>query len=65
MKGEAAGEILKLTNRDIASITRLVGSLTDENIQALAKRVNPEIVEKIASENRGSLADEPQRRSVG
>jgi hypothetical protein len=49
MKGEAAGEILKLTNRDIASITQLVGSLTDENIQALAKRVNPEIVEKIDS----------------
>ncbi len=49
MKGEAAGEILKLTNRDIASITQLVGSLTDENIQALAKRVNPEIIEKIDS----------------
>ena len=49
MKGETAGEILKLTNRDIASITQLVGSLTDENIQALAKRVNPEIVEKIDS----------------
>jgi len=49
MKGEAAGEILKLTNRDIASITQLVASLTDENIQALAKRVNPEIVEKIDS----------------
>jgi hypothetical protein len=47
MKGPAAGEILKLTNRDIASITQLVGSLTDENIQALAKRVNPEIIEKI------------------
>jgi len=49
MKGEAVGEILKLTNRDIASITQLVASLTDENIQALAKRVNPEIVEKIDS----------------
>ncbi len=49
MKGEAAGEILKLTNRDIASITQLVASLTDDNIQALAKRVNPEIVEKIDS----------------
>lgn len=49
MKGEAAGELLKLTNRDITSITQLVGSLTDENIQALAKRVNPEIVEKIDS----------------
>jgi len=49
MKGEAVGEILKLTNRDIASITQLVASLTDENIQALAKRVNPEIVEKIGS----------------
>jgi hypothetical protein len=49
MKGEAAGEILRLTNRDVASITRLVDSLTDENIQVLAKRVNPEIVEKIDS----------------
>jgi hypothetical protein len=49
LKGQAAGEILKLNNRDIAAITQLVGSLTDENIQALAKRVNPEIVEKIDS----------------
>jgi len=49
VKGEAAGEVLKLTKRDIALITQLVGSLTDENIQALARRVNPEIVEKIDS----------------
>ena len=49
MKGQAAGEILKLSNRDVASITQLVSSLTDENIQALAQRVNPEIVEKIDS----------------
>ena len=49
MRGQAAGEILKLTNRDIAAITQLVGSLTDENIQVLARRVNPEIVEKIDS----------------
>lgn len=49
MKGQAAGEVLKLTNRDIASITQLVSSLTDENIHALAERVNPEIVEKIDS----------------
>ena len=49
MKGEAAGELVKLTNRDIASITQLVGSLTDENIQTLAKRVNPEVIKKIDS----------------
>ena len=49
LKGQAAGEILKLSNRDIGAITELVGSLTDENIQALAKRVNPETVEKIDS----------------
>jgi len=49
MKGQSAGEILKLTKRDIGSITQLVGSLTDENIQALAQRLNPEIVEKIDS----------------
>jgi hypothetical protein len=49
MKGEVAGELLELTNRDIASITQLVGSLTDENIHALAQKVNPEIVEKIDS----------------
>jgi hypothetical protein len=49
LKGQAAGEILKLSNRDIAAITQLVGSLTDENIQALAERVNPEVVEKIDS----------------
>jgi Shedu protein SduA, C-terminal len=49
MKGHAAGEVLKLTNRDIASITQLVGLLSDENIQALAKHVNPEVVEKIDS----------------
>ena len=49
LKGEDAGEVLKLTKRDITLITQLVGSLTDENIQALAQRVNPEIVEKIDS----------------
>jgi hypothetical protein len=49
MKGQAAGEILQLTNRDIAAISQLVGSLTDENIQVLARRVNPEVVEKIDS----------------
>ena len=47
MKGEAAGEVLSLTKRDIGSIRRLVDSLTDENIQILAQRVNPEIVAKI------------------
>lgn len=49
MKGEAAGEILRLSKRDIASIRQLVDSLTDEDIQTLAKRVNPEIVAKIDS----------------
>jgi hypothetical protein len=49
VKGEAAGEVLKLTKRDITLITQLVGSLTDENIQALAERVNPEIIQKIDS----------------
>lgn len=49
VKGQAAGEVLKLTNRDITLITQLVGSLTDENIQALAERVNPEVIEKIDS----------------
>jgi Domain of unknown function (DUF4263) len=49
MKGEAAGEVLSLTKRDIGSIRRLVDSLTDENIQVLARRVNPEIVAKIDS----------------
>jgi hypothetical protein len=49
MKGEAAGEILQLSKRDIASIRQLVDSLTDEDIQTLAKRVNPEIVAKIDS----------------
>ena len=49
VKGQAAGEVLKLTNRDITLITQLVGSLTDENVQALAHRVNPEVVEKIDS----------------
>ncbi|PYL74020.1 MAG: hypothetical protein DMF26_12585 [Verrucomicrobia bacterium] len=49
MKGEEAGELLSLTKRDIGSIRRLVNSLTDDNIQILAQRVNPEIVEKIDS----------------
>jgi hypothetical protein len=49
MKGETAGEVLSLTKRDIGSIRRLVDSLTDENIQILAQRVNPEIVAKIDS----------------
>lgn len=49
MKGEAVGEVLSLTKRDIGSIKRLVDSLTDENIQILAQRVNPEIVAKIDS----------------
>src|SRR6266550_3239246 len=44
MKGEEAGELLSLTKRDIGSIRRLVNSLTDDNIQILAQRVNPEIV---------------------
>lgn len=49
MKGEEAGELLRLTKRDVGSIRRLVDSLSDENIQILAQRVNPEIVEKIDS----------------
>jgi hypothetical protein len=49
MKGEAAGEILRLSRRDIASIRQLVDSLTDADIQTLAQRVNPEIVGKIDS----------------
>ncbi len=49
MKGEEAGELLRLTKRDVGSIRRLVDSLSEENIQILAQRVNPEIVEKIDS----------------
>lgn len=49
MKGETAGEVLSLTKRDVGSIRHLVDSLTDENIQILARRVNPEIVAKIDS----------------
>ncbi len=49
LKGRAAGELLSLSARDLPAIKRLVGSLTDENIRALAPRVNPEIVEKIDS----------------
>src|SRR5437660_1207947 len=49
LKGRAAGELLSLSARDLPAIKRLVESLTDENIRALALRVNPEIVEKIDS----------------
>jgi hypothetical protein len=49
MKGEAAGEVLTLSRRDIGSIRRLVDSLTDSHIQVLAQKVNPEIVAKIDS----------------
>lgn len=49
MKGEAAGEVLSLTNRDIGSIRRLVDSLTDDHIQILAQKVSPQIVAKIDS----------------
>src|SRR6266481_1471666 len=49
LKGDAAGELLSLSARDLPAIKRLVDSLSDENIRALAPRVNPEIVEKIDS----------------
>lgn len=49
LKGRAAGELLSLSARDLPAIKRLVESLTDENIRALAPRINPEIVEKIDS----------------
>jgi antiviral defense system Shedu protein SduA len=49
MKGKTAGEILHLSGRDITSIRQLVDSLTDADIQTLARRVNPEIVQKIDS----------------
>jgi hypothetical protein len=47
LKGDAAGELLSLSARDLPAIKRLVDSLSDENIRALAPRVNPEIIEKI------------------
>jgi hypothetical protein len=49
LKGDAAGELLSLSARDLPAIKRLVDSLSDENIRALAPRINPEIVEKIDS----------------
>jgi hypothetical protein len=49
LKGDAAGELLSLSARDLPAIKRLVDSLTDENIRALAPRINPEIIEKIDS----------------
>ena len=47
LKGDAGSELLSLSARDLPAIKRLVDSLTDENIRALAPRVNPEIIEKI------------------
>jgi hypothetical protein len=49
LKGKAAGEILRLSKRDVATIRQLVDSLTDPDIQVLAERVNPEVVAKIDS----------------
>ncbi len=47
LKGDEAGHIANLSQRDIGAIRRLVDSLTDTNIEVLARTVNAEVVGKI------------------
>ena len=47
LRGDEAGRVANLTTRDVGSITRLVDSLSDANIEVLARTVNAEVVSKI------------------
>lgn len=61
LRGDHPGDLLDLTDRDISSIKELVDSLSDDNIQRLAKTVDAGVIEKIESAVRYQKMEESLR----